>query len=102
MRGGQGCQEVAQHSNSVCVCVFDSTGQFLGRPRNPNSTDFKNKSRNPEPFCENSQGKSLCPPLSAAPAAPTTFRIYFYVSGMCVSLVKVQSLSSGPDFPTQL
>lgn len=39
------------------VCVFNSTGQFLGCTRNSDSTDFKNKGRNPEPFCENSQGK---------------------------------------------
>lgn len=47
------------HVSGVCVyvCVFNSTGQFLGRTRNSNSTDFKNKGRNPEPFCENSQGK---------------------------------------------
>lgn len=47
----------------VCVCVFDSTGQFLGCTRNSNSTDFKNKGRNPEPFCENSQGKLFFPSL---------------------------------------
>ena len=33
-------------------------GQFLGCTRNSNSTDFKNKGRNPEPFCENSQETS--------------------------------------------
>lgn len=57
--GGQSVIWTAWHltTSLMCVCVFDSTGQFLGCPRNSNSTDFKNKGRNPEPFCENSQGK---------------------------------------------
>lgn len=59
----------------VCVCVFDSTGQFLGCTRNSHSTDFKNKGRNPEPFCENSQGKLF-------PRLPVPFLSSFF-SKMC-------------------
>lgn len=63
----------------VCVCVFDSTGQFLGCSRNSNSTDFKNKGRNPEPFCENSQGKLFRYYVFLSPSLPS-----FHPScGMC-------------------
>lgn len=63
----------------VCVYVFDSTGQLLGCTRNSNSTDFKNKGRNPEPFCENSQGKLF---------------VYF---SKCVSSELWQMLCLGPS-----
>ena len=62
----------------VCLCVslFDSPGQLLGCTRNSNSTDFKNKGRNPEPFCENSQGKLFY--YYFFPSCPI-----FFVSEMC-------------------
>lgn len=60
----------------VCVSVFDSPGQFLGCTRNSNSTDVKNKGRNPEPFCENSQGKLFY--YCFFPSCPV-----FFVSEIC-------------------
>lgn len=51
--------------------VFGSAGQFLGCSRNSDSTDFKNKGRNPEPFCENSQGKPFPTSPLLSPSLPS-------------------------------
>lgn len=51
--------------------VFGSAGQFLGCSRNSDCTDFKNKGRNPEPFCENSQGKPFPTSPLLSPSLPS-------------------------------